>query len=120
MEVEIFMDNRNQSEDDQQYVMRRMLWSTVIIGIITLVITTYTSWKLCKLKGKTTTRDQSTQTSTLHDSDGAQDAIDEIFVYPQGRRYHDRSNCIAVTGARSQPRRYSRCQVCWSEETSVT
>eukprot|EP00971_Amphidinium_carterae_P286666 5691322-Amphidinium_carterae.1 len=67
MEVEIFMDNQNQSEDDQHHVMRRMLWSTLLIGIIALVITTYTSWKLCKMKGKTTTRDQSTQTSTPHD-----------------------------------------------------
>eukprot|EP00971_Amphidinium_carterae_P304773 6056484-Amphidinium_carterae.1 len=91
MEVEIFMDNLNPSEEViKTEVMRRMLWNIMIIGIITLVITTYTSWKLCGLKGKTTTRDQSTQTSTPHDSDGAQDAIDEIFVYPQGKRYHNR------------------------------
>eukprot|EP00971_Amphidinium_carterae_P164438 3260353-Amphidinium_carterae.1 len=117
MEVEIFMDNQNQREDDQYHVMRRMLLSTLLIGITTLVIATFTSWKLCQQKRRTPTRDQSTQTSTPHESDGAQDASDDIFVYPQGRRYHNRGNCVAVTGAKSQPRRYSRCQVCWCEET---
>eukprot|EP00971_Amphidinium_carterae_P207409 4115121-Amphidinium_carterae.1 len=116
MEVEIFMDHQNQMEDDQHHVMRRMLLSTLLIGLTTLVIATYTSWKLCQQRSKPQMQDQSTQTSTPHDSDGAQDASDEIreeiFVYPQGKRFHTRWNCRAVTGAKSQPRLYSRCQVC--------
>eukprot|EP00971_Amphidinium_carterae_P333045 6467539-Amphidinium_carterae.1 len=73
--------------------MRKLIVSTLLIGITTLVIAVYTSWK----RSKPHTQDKSTQTSTPHDSDRAQDASDDIFVYPQGRRFHTSWNCRAVT-----------------------
>eukprot|EP00971_Amphidinium_carterae_P343908 6483958-Amphidinium_carterae.1 len=99
MEVATFMDNQTRREDDQYHVMRRMLMSTLLIGITTLVMAVYTSWKLCQQRSKPQTQEKSTQTPAPHDSDGAQDAQDasdeireEIFVYPQGKRFHTRWN----------------------------
>eukprot|EP00971_Amphidinium_carterae_P293678 5830623-Amphidinium_carterae.1 len=37
---------------------------------------------------------------------------DEIYVYLQGRRYHSREHCRSVTNVRSEPLRYTRCQIC--------
>eukprot|EP00971_Amphidinium_carterae_P201037 3989233-Amphidinium_carterae.1 len=112
MEVATVMSSQTMIDEGHYDVMRKMIVSTLLIGITTLAIAVYTSWKLCQQRSKPPTQDKGTQTSSPHDSERAQDASDDIFVYPQGRRFHTRWNCRAVTGARSQPRQYSRCQIC--------
>eukprot|EP00971_Amphidinium_carterae_P283733 5633008-Amphidinium_carterae.1 len=114
MEVASSMDLSNVNDVGQDSVVRYMIVSTLLISNITLVIAP--SWKLCQQQRKPQTQDQIAQTSPHHDrrviATGAQDATEDIFVYPQGRRFHTRWNCRAVTGAKSQPRQYPRCQVC--------
>eukprot|EP00971_Amphidinium_carterae_P203477 4038089-Amphidinium_carterae.1 len=102
MEIATFMDNTTAEDASPDNVVRNMVMSTLLISITTLVIAMCTSWKLCQQQRKPQTRDESTQTSPIPDSEvvttRAQDATGDIFVYPQGRRFHTRWICRAVTG----------------------
>eukprot|EP00971_Amphidinium_carterae_P349477 6491037-Amphidinium_carterae.1 len=63
MEVVTFMDYRQQSDGD---VVWRMVLSTLLISITTLVIAVCTSWRLYQQQMKPQRRDQSTQTTNTH------------------------------------------------------
>eukprot|EP00971_Amphidinium_carterae_P070468 1393974-Amphidinium_carterae.2 len=77
---------------------------------------------MCQQQMKPQTRSQGTQTTQSHDREISTTRVrevDDIFVYPHGRRYHKARECRAVTGAKSNPRQYARCQA-YADETAVS
>eukprot|EP00971_Amphidinium_carterae_P080766 1597698-Amphidinium_carterae.1 len=99
MEVATLQDIKVMNDADTYEIMRKLMVSTLLIGITTLVIASYTSWKLCQQRSQPQTQDKSTQTSTPHDheSERAQDAIEEIYVYPHKLELQGSHRCEVAT-----------------------
>eukprot|EP00971_Amphidinium_carterae_P285709 5672954-Amphidinium_carterae.2 len=70
---------------------------------------------MCQQQMKPQTRSQGTHATPLHDREISTTRVrevEDIFVYPHGRKYHKARECRAVMGAKSNLRQYTRCQVC--------
>eukprot|EP00971_Amphidinium_carterae_P148768 2949592-Amphidinium_carterae.1 len=80
-------------------------------SMTTVVIAVCTNVRLHQRHQKQQMKDVSTQTDQS-DATRVAERAGVIYIYHQGRRYHTTVECRAVTSARSQPQRHTRCRVC--------
>eukprot|EP00971_Amphidinium_carterae_P349154 6490869-Amphidinium_carterae.1 len=111
MEVGTFTDYRHYDGD----VVRRLLVSTLLSSITTLVIAVCTSMRMRQQQVKPQTRITGTQTEQSHDREISAMRVrvpEDVYVYPNRRTYHSARERRAVNGAGSNPRQYTRCRIC--------
>eukprot|EP00971_Amphidinium_carterae_P015040 297115-Amphidinium_carterae.1 len=93
MEVVTFMDYRQHNDGD---VVWRLMLSTLRVSITTLVIAVCTRLRMCQQQVKPQTCSKGTQTTQSIDREISTTRVrevEDIFVYPNGRRYHRAREC---------------------------
>eukprot|EP00971_Amphidinium_carterae_P350959 6491827-Amphidinium_carterae.3 len=90
-------------------VALRLIGSILLVSITTIVIAVCANmgWHqqmMPRINDAITQTDQDQATGVA--------GPDEVFVYPQRRRYHTARECHAVTSAKSRPRQYTKCRIC--------